>query len=259
MKIAIPTSRSKIQLFINQSYVEYVSEAGYNPILIHDLNDAIQAAEMCDGLLLPGGIDIDPVFYGESNYSSFNVEPEKDDFERRLFYAFADQNKPVMGICRGAQLIAREYLRNNPGSGSRLYFAQHISDHSLAKSLEVRRDIRTHEVRANRNTLYGEEHDKYQPMFVNSMHHQCLCLLPDKAKGKDGYINPVVDGLVVLAFTSHGLSKKDRGLIIEAFTIDGWVQSHVLAVQWHPEELKDYELLTTFFGVTNEEAIGEVL
>ena len=261
MRLAIPTSRSKMQFYINQAYVEYVLEAGYDPILINDRNDAIQMANMCDGLVLPGGIDIDPVFYGESNYSSYGVEPEKDDFERRLFYAFTSQHKPIFGICRGAQLIAREYLHNNPEAGVRLYFSQHINDHSLSKDLNVRRDIPTHEIRADRNSLYGELHTQYQAMFVNSMHHQCLCLLPEGKKGKKatGYVNPIVENLRVLAFTSYGLSKKDEGLVVEAFNVEGWFQSNILAVQWHPEELKDYGLLTNFFGGVNEEAVEEVV
>ena len=256
MKLAIPTSRSKTQFYINQAYVDYISGAGYIPILTHDLNDAVQIASLCEGLVLPGGIDIDPVFYGESNFSSYAVEPEKDDFERRLMYAFISQGKPIFGICRGAQLIAREYLRNKPESRNRLFFAQHIDDHSLAKDLAVRRDIRTHEVKADRNTLYGEEHNQYQLMFVNSMHHQCLCMLPEKVKkgNKSGYMNPIVDNMMVLAFTSYGLKKKD-GLVVEAFNIEGWVESDILAVQWHPEELKDYKLLTNFFGEINEENV----
>jgi len=260
MKIAIPTSRSKIQFYINQAYVEYVTGAGagYDPILVHDQNDAVQIADICEGLILPGGIDIDPVFYGESNFSSYGVEPEKDDFERRLMYAFINQHKPIFGICRGAQLIAREYLRNVPAAEDRLYFAQHVSDHSLAKDLNVRRDIRTHEIRADRNTLYSEEHNQYQSMFVNSMHHQCLCLLQEKPKkGKPSYVNPIVEDLKVLAFTSYGMPKKENTLVIEAFSIEGWVDSDILAVQWHPEELKDYALLTNFFGEANENNVEE--
>lgn len=250
MRIAIPTGTGKTKYYINQAYVDYVEGAGYEPVLITPKNDILKMAEWSHGLLLPGGIDIDPIFYGEDNFESISVDPAKDDFERQVFFAFIELRKPVFGICRGLQLIAREYLLRVHSAHERLEFVQHIRHHALAAELSLGRDVRSHSVFVDKNVLYGEDNPNYLRVFVNSMHHQCLFLNPlPKPKGKKRPPNElVVAGLRVLGYTRYGMEDKEKGHIVEAFDIDGWVQSPIAAVQWHPEELEDYALIQNFFS-----------
>jgi len=251
MRIAIPTSTSKTQYYLNQAYVDYVEGAGYEPVMITPKNNILEMAEWCHGLILPGGIDIDPIFYNEDNYESVSVDPAKDDFERQMFFAFVELGKPIFGICRGLQLIAREYLLRVVEAHERLEFVQHIRHHALASELAVGRDVRTHSVFVDKNVLYGEENPNYLRVFTNSMHHQCLFLNPSakvKGKKKKAPSDLVVAGLRVLGYTRYGMEVKDKGHIVEAFDINGWVESPIIAVQWHPEELKDYALIQNFFS-----------
>lgn len=247
MNICIPISPSKTQYFINKAYIEYIKGAGYEPIIVSPQSNNDVIVEICDGLLIPGGIDIDPIFYGEDNVGSNGADPEKDDFERQLLWAFTGANKPVFGICRGFQLMVREFLREKPQLEDNLEYWQHINGHSLADTRNVRRTQPTHSVRCKLGNLYGEgAGDQIVDHFVNSMHHQALIALPKKEKGKKPIINMVHENLEILAYTYKGVEPKVKQLIVEAIKIDiggGW-----FGVQWHPEELTDYKLLHNFFG-----------
>lgn len=266
MKIAITAAPSKIQYFVNQAYVNYVKQSGFEPILVTEHNDPAMIAALCDGLLLPGGIDLDPIYYGENNLWCEGSQPSRDEFERKMMRAFADENKKIFGICRGFQLIAREFLRvnGNHAEAQILNFSQNVSGHTATGTLEVARDIPHHFVHANMSILYGNADNAYKPLAVNSMHHQAFYM-----GGPDLVQN--VAGLRVLAFTQLGLAAKSKklpatkkgglekkvdmtGFIIEAIDIPAW---NCRGVQWHPEELMDTALLNSFFNEGNlEQAIG---
>ncbi len=112
--ILIPSSKSKTQYFVNQSYVKYVSEVkGLEPVLITPEHDLGAMAEGCAGLLLTGGIDVDPIYYDMDNDGSFTTDPEKDAFEREIFNLVREMNKPTFAICRGLQLVALEVLNSH--------------------------------------------------------------------------------------------------------------------------------------------------
>jgi len=124
MIIAIPCSNTASKSEVpgrsqNAAYCKYVSNAGYEPVLIPMETNPNIIASIADGLLLAGGVDIDPMYYGLSNTNSFNVDPGRDNAERVLFNAFRALGKPVFGICRGFQLIFREYIQQN----------QHLNDY----------------------------------------------------------------------------------------------------------------------------------
>jgi gamma-glutamyl-gamma-aminobutyrate hydrolase PuuD len=258
MKIALPMSTSKTQFYINQAYVEYLQGAGYEAVLISPLSNIQLVATECDGLLLPGGIDIDPIFYDEDNIASFASDPVKDDFERQVFYAFKATGKPVFGICRGFQLIMREFLRANPEYDEMFYYLQNIPGHSLADNLKISRTQPSHAVFSLMNIMYGDDDNQAKRMFVNSMHHQVIIgELPKKTiKGSNRKYLNLINGIVsVISFTRRGLDEKedkDR-IIVEGVDIQEWQGGLIRAVQWHPEELKDYALLHNFFGNVNQE------
>ncbi len=263
MIIAIPIDFSKAKYQINKAYVEYVAGAGYIPYLATPHVKAKLTADVCNGLLLPGGIDIDPIFYGESNYGSYTTDPEKDDFERQLLWAFMKAGKPVFGICRGFQLIAREYIyhkgdnRTSPKGvcsvNDILVFDQHIEDHALTERLGLFRTHPSHYVNARLDLLAGEKSKKIFQIAVNSMHHQYLYvnLITPPAGGsgeKSASKSKVTPHMWLTAWTRRGLDSEEQGVVAEGFTIRGWGNSKIAAVQWHPEELKDYSLIQFHFG-----------
>lgn len=246
MKIGITASSSKTQYFVNQAYVQYVAEAGFTPILITpEIPDNV-VFEMIEGLLLPGGIDLDPIYYGEDNTSSFGVDPEKDAFERKLFHISRERGIPILGICRGFQLIAREYMYTDRKMAEYMYFCEHIGEHNQVDNQQLSRNIHQHYIEYVPETLYNIKASKTGPFHtpVNSMHHQCL-IVDFKQKNILG-----MRAFKMAAWTQRGLklakNKVSTEVVCEALRISGW-GSPILAVQWHPEELRDLTLLQNFF------------
>ena len=159
---------------------------------------AADYAQALDGLALQGGADISPLAYGEEPLKpEWAGDPMRDRYEIELVRAFSAARKPVLGICRGAQLI-------NVALGGSLH--QDIPAH---RSDDY--DQHTHEVRLEPGSglarLYGET----GPRRVVSIHHQA--------------INRLAPGLQVEARADDG--------VIEA--VRGTGASYLCAVQWHPE------------------------
>ena len=251
-KIIIPMSDSKTQHFINQAYLSYVQKAGYTPLLVpqstQNLDDYIT---MADGLLLPGGIDIDPIYYGENNYNCRGTELEKDEFERSLLHKCVANKKPVFGICRGFQLLFRE-LQFEFGLPE-LQYSQHLGGgHNAPDNLSVSRKSRHHDIYANTAVLWrdGNQVNTFNRCFVNSMHHQGVIISHDQflSEKKDVmYVNDTFGPVRILAYTSFAMERKEKKeYVIEAIEAD-WNGSRIVAVQWHPEELEDVTLLQTCF------------
>jgi len=263
MIIALPIGPEEDKYFINQAYVDYVKTAGYEPLLVAPENNPNSIANYADGLLLPGGKDIDPIFYGEDNWASQWCDAKKDEFERNLFWAFAPTGKPIFGICRGFQLIAREYIFNNRELSvtkssettveERLVYEQHIGDHSQSEFFKIRRSMPSHFVVARDDLLYGSEEKVPNYTSVNSMHHQYVHLhREDHQLWKSTKVTPHI---WVTAWTSRGLDKDDSGLVCEGFIIKDWTPSPIAGVQWHPEEMMDIQLIQHHFG--HEEKVSE--
>lgn len=244
MKIAILASISKTQYFINQAYADYVQEAGMTPVVITPNMPVEMALSLCDGLILPGGIDIDPIYYGKDNDSSIGADPMKDAFERAMFHAFRESMKPIFGICRGFQLIVLEYLQAFPEMDEFMEFWQSIYHHQQTNDQQLGRNVYSHYVNFVRNHLFGEGGMKIETMPVNSMHHQCLYADLEK----EGIT--AVENFRLAAWTRRGLKVEKKittyPVICEAFRIVDW-GGPILAVQWHPEELRDVSLLRSFF------------
>lgn len=257
MLIAIPLSTSESQYLINQAYVDYIEMANYTPFIIPQTKVNADTLKHADGLILPGGIDIDPTYYGEDNDSSYGVDFKKDAFERALFYAALDRHIPIFGICRGFQLIVRELMLRDKKMTRHLEFFQGVVDHQQTiKELRVPRDTPTHFVEFYPELLYGVEGPKKpERMAVNSMHHQALFItLPQetaKGGGTTGRRTGNIHSFRLAAWTRRGVATKALPFIYicEAFRLVSW-ESPILAVQWHPEELKDVNLLRNFFGNT---------
>lgn len=157
------------------------------------------ADTVLDGLIVCGGSDVDPAYYGEEINGSVNVDRDRDARELELIEAYVKEGKPVFGICRGHQLI-------NVYFGGTLI--QDIAEASLHK--RTAEDDRLHTVTAEEGSvicdLYGKE------LITNSSHHQA--------------VNKVGEGLRVTA--------RWQGRVAEAIE---HTSLPVLGVQWHPERM----------------------
>lgn len=287
MIIGIPTNTASgdiPQHKQNAAYINYVLAAGFVPVLLPIGADVEKISDIIDGLLLPGGIDIDPIYYGISNYTSYNANPIKDAFERDLMYACIKKSIPIFGICRGMQLIGLEYIKwleKDTVFNGMLSYKYHIGSHNQ-KDLDIDRKFPTHYVGAFRNSLYSKyiENEAVTNIPVNSMHHQCLTLAynmykPDILKtNKSAKANQKSQDKQELVMFSpdrfYGnfelLSHSFRGIpaqsvagqtklaeyqakwcIVEAFRILN-AGTKIMGVQWHPEELMDTDLIKNFFS-----------
>jgi len=195
-KIGITTSpRRGAEYYI--PYRKAVEAAGAEPI---ELPPGTPALPDVDGLLLPGGWDVDPAFYGEKKDEKVGpIDRELDETELKLFQQAREKEIPVLGICRGQQVI-------NVALGGSLL--QHLEDHDV-RALGRRHLAHTIEVDPSSELGHAAGEHKIR---VNSLHHQAIRRLApglhQTAKGEDGTVEGV---------------ESDDGLIV--------------AVQCHPEEL----------------------
>lgn len=200
----------KRMLFIKGGYCEGVIEVGGLPIMLpltedKDLLD--QIIDTCDGFLISGGPDVDAKHYGEENLP-FNEEisPIRDIVELYIAKRAIELNKPVLGICRGIQVI-------NVTLGGTLYQDIHsqIRERILLKhSQSAPKWYPTHNISIEKGTRVWNT-CKSEVLSVNSFHHQAV---------KD-----VAPGLIVAAKATDG--------IIEA--VEYTNHRFVVGVQWHPE------------------------
>ena len=159
---------------------------------------AADYARELDGLVLQGGADISPLAYGEQPMKpEWAGDPMRDQYEIELVRAFTHAEKPVLGICRGAQLV-------NVALGGSLH--QDIPAH---RSDEY--DQHAHDVRLEPGSALARLYGETGPRRVVSIHHQAI-------KG-------LAPGLTVEARAEDG--------VIEA--VRGTGASYICAVQWHPE------------------------
>lgn len=244
MNVGIVGFGAKEATSINTAYLAYMQAAGLNPVIITKENNLPAMVDMCEGLLLPGGVDLEPTFYGENNIASSACSPERDNFERHLLGLFIGNNKKVFGICRGFQLIVREFLRlfeNNIKDLNHDFF-QHINEHNLVNSRGVARNIPTHHIKANMKALYLLDSPE-KNIFVNSIHHQGLVCTGNPHILVDD--NNYLKALAITDFSAPKVGTK-TSIIIEA--VDVKINGTLLrGVQWHPEELMDVNLLKVFF------------
>ena len=179
------------------------------PLLDDDLSTLREIYERLDGLLLPGGVDVNPEEYGEVvRPECGNLDPARDRVELQLVRWAMDDGKPVLGLCRGLQVI-------NVASGGSLW--QDLSSqnaafqkHDYFPTSGYERDHLAHEVDLVAGTRLAHVLDSTR-VSVNSMHHQGV-----KQVGRE---------LVVSAVAQDGL--------VEA--LESADDSFLVGVQWHPE------------------------
>jgi putative glutamine amidotransferase len=187
-------------------YAASVARAGAVPMHVPQGVDVAALADVLDALLLSGGDDVDPGTYGGVLGPRVGrIDPERDAFESALLVAVLERDKPVLGICRGAQLL-------NVVLGGDLVedlvVGEGCSHASYAYPRAWRRHGVTFEPGSLAHRLYGDQ------AVVNSFHHQAV-----RRPGA---------GVLVSGRADDG--------VVEAIELEGGL---ALGVQWHPECLDD--------------------
>lgn len=154
--------------------------------------------EHCDLLILPGGGDITPAFFGQKNKGSKNIDTELDILQIQALDLFVRLKRPILGICKGMQLI-------------HVYFGGNICQHLPTASLhEYREGDQLHMTEAVSESVLGKLYGSH--FIVNSAHHQ-------------GIVLPVRQLMVI--------QTADDGVIEGIQHTD----LPIIGVQWHPERL----------------------
>ncbi len=203
--IGITSSMKDSYIRMKRSYFDAIVDAGGIPMFLPFTGTADDAAKffpLCDGILFAGGDDIDPKFYGEEiAFDNVIVNTQRDEFELALAKLAKETDIPILGICRGEQVL-------NVAFGGTLY--QHMEGHR--QSEPGAQNLRSAKVRQG---TFLSKIAKADEIFTNSFHHQAV---------KD-----VAPGFVASAIAEDG--------IVEAIEPAGQAESKrfFLAVQWHPE------------------------
>ncbi|HMM19820.1 MAG TPA: gamma-glutamyl-gamma-aminobutyrate hydrolase family protein [Selenomonadales bacterium] len=192
--------------FVGMDYVRAVLAAGGTPVVLPAVEDpaAVRSqVSQVDGVLLSGGYDLDPQYYGEEPEPELGpVITERDEYELEVMKLVRELNKPALGICRGIQVM-------NVACGGTLYQDIAEIDGIIKHYQDSKKFVPGHTAEIVPGTkihaILGET-----ALKVNSFHHQAV---------KD-----IAPGFVISARAKDGL--------IEAIEAS---EAHLLGVQWHPE------------------------
>ncbi|HCT63300.1 MAG TPA: gamma-glutamyl-gamma-aminobutyrate hydrolase family protein [Erysipelotrichaceae bacterium] len=216
-KIALLSRINDERYTLNQAYYDGLANAGADCIILTPMSteNLHIFLDQCDGLLVPGGNDVNPKIYDEMNDGSYPIENEIENLDLEAIHYMYENKKPIFGICRGLQII-------NVAFGGTLYQdlptqTNTSLDHNY--SLNNKAPLKGHLIDVDEHShlynLLGAE------IEVNSYHHQGI---------KD-----LAPNLKASAFAKDGL--------VEALETDG-----ILAVQWHPERMTSLEQFQALFN-----------
>ena len=212
--IAIPKfKKDLLRIYMQSKYTASLRRAGAKAFWIEpdDLDQAIEKMLQCDGLLLSGGEDVDPNFYGQPvSEKCGEINLPRDEAELKMLDAFMKTGKPILGICRGEQLMT-------------VYFGGtlHQDIGHLAKSCHYsfrRKNTGCHAVTPTPGTKL-EKIMGQQAFTVNSLHHQAADFPGNQ--------------LIAAAVSDDG--------IIEA--VEHPDHRFCIGVQWHPEHMSAFSKL----------------
>ena len=199
----------KLAPFAPRQLVEVIAELGAIPIILADVANARPEdyLDLFDGLIIPGGPDVDPEFFGEQPVWAFGrTNYKRDAFEIGLIKAAHEAGKPLFGICRGCQII-------NIALGGSVWqdLRSQCSEAYIQHAQQALGSYPVHEVRVSEGScLFKTLGDRVK---VNSRHHQA--------------VHQLGEGLKVTAQAPDG--------VIEG--IESQDGTSVVAVQWHPENM----------------------
>lgn len=205
--------------YVNNDYVQTVAMAGGTPFilpLISDYETIKGQIENMDALIISGGYDVNPLIYGEEPIPQQGfLCPERDDYDVKVVKIALELNKPILGICRGLQIL------NAVLGGSLHQDTSKVEGCYIKHTQSSRPDVPSHTVEVVKGTKL---HDILgEIVLTNSFHHQV--------------IKEVAPGFKVSARAKDG--------VIEAIEKE---DSFIIGVQWHPEMMakKDSKMLNLF-------------
>lgn len=201
---------------ISAWYSDAVVAAGGTPVILPPIpGTEDDVLGLVDGLIFSGGADLDPALFGDETVhpDTYGVEPSRDSFELALARKAYAQDIPVLGICRGIQLL-------NVALGGTLI--QHVPDTSDLEHRQQKSGIAPYEgihtVELTQGSLVADVFGT-QSLMTNSFHHQAL--------------RDVAEPLTVTGRTKDG--------IVEA--VEANEKGCFFAVQWHPEMMHAHDTL----------------
>ena len=201
------------------AYVHAIHVSGGRAVLITPDDPDVDILERIDGILFTGGSDVDPSRYGEAPHPTTSVRPDRDQAEILLMRAALERDLPLLGVCRGFQLMAVAY-------GGRLH--QHLPDvlgHTGHRPTSGPK-FGQHPVQLTPGTvahkILGDE------LIVNSFHHQ-------------GVADPG-------RLTPSGWCPEDGLLEVG----EDPSRTFALGVQWHPEDTSDFRLFRALVEAASE-------
>ncbi len=189
-------------------YIASVLKAGGVPLLLasnQEMDSLMVYINTCDGFILTGGGDADPSYWGELPIVELGkITPVRDRFEIELARRVLEVHKPILGICRGCQIL------NIAAGGSLIQDIHSSMNHDQKAPAEYPIHPVFIEAGSRLEQIMGSA-----SIRVNSFHHQAV-----KSPGQ---------GLKIAACAPDG--------IVEA--VEGRGDSYILGVQWHPEGMRD--------------------
>lgn len=203
-RIGITTSDTN---FLN--YPNWIAGEGVEIVQLSYTQKNTHDFDACDGFVLTGGADVHPRFYQNArvDYPHRTLFNESRDlFELQVFEFARQQNKPVLAICRGLQLV-------NIALGGNLI--QDLEENGFKDHRKRPEGDGEHKIEVKPGTLLAQI-SRVQLGFVNSAHHQGL--------------DQIADELSVSAFSEDG--------VVEAIEYKDANKPFLLAVQWHPERMQ---------------------
>jgi putative glutamine amidotransferase len=211
-KKAIPQNQPIEVYGLMPSYTEAISAAGGVPVLIPlglGEEELLAIFDRVDGILLPGGGDVEPdLYHGNSHMTLWGIDPERDRTEFILSRAAVQHRKPILAICRGIQVL-------NVALGGTLWedigsMLPNAIEHDISNGTQ--RNHLSHPVNIRQDSVLAKALGKTE-CRVNSIHHQA--------------IRDVAPELMV---TAHAPDNVIEGAEIPSHPF-------AVAVQWHPENL----------------------
>ncbi len=196
-------SNNEKKLEIDKNYLQVIKEVGGIPVILNPfINEKYFNKINIDGILLTGGGDVDPRYFGDNPHKKIRrIDPVRDNFEIKLCKWAIKSRLPVLAICRGIQVLNIAY------GGT---IIQHLDGDIIKHEQESPGWHPSHKINISDNNILADIYDKRE-IYVNSFHHQAVL-------------------------------KTGNGLEIVARAVDGIIESiassdkyFIIGVQWHPE------------------------
>lgn len=209
MRVGVTKTNSKFEKCLE--WLDYF-KVNYQILDHENHEDDMKKADNCSGLILTGGVDVYPEIYcdWDTTETKGTYSPERDGFELKLIEKFLNAKKPILGLCRGLQIV-NVYFR-----GSLIFDLEEIRNVNH-KKISPTQD-RLHEINIFPDTLLSEI-TKIKRAIVTSSHHQA--------------IDRLGEGLMINA-------KADDGIIEGIEFIEKEDKSFFIGIQWHPERFQNY-------------------